>query len=83
MAACWLPQHDSNVPSPVNSRPPSPRWLYGNEMVEQPGTAPGSAGLQDLRAAFCLPLIMVPRPGFEPGSPVFQTGAFTRLAFSA
>jgi hypothetical protein len=26
----WLPPQDSNLPSPVNSRQPSPRWLDGN-----------------------------------------------------
>ena len=30
MGRVWLPPQDSNLPSPVNSRQPSPRWLDGN-----------------------------------------------------
>ena len=53
--------------------------------MEQPGTAPGSGGLQDLRAAFCSPPkgVLVPRVGFEPTFSALQAGAITRFANEA
>src|SRR6478735_8298979 len=38
----WLLSLDSNQPSPVNSRPPSPRWLDRND---RPSSRPPSAGV--------------------------------------
>ena len=51
----WLPPHDSNVPSSVNSGAPSPRWLDGNEMVEQRRVELRTSILQGSTAARCLP----------------------------
>lgn len=42
----WLALLDSNQPFPVNSRTPSPRWFSANNLVEQPGSAPGASILQ-------------------------------------
>ena len=50
----WLPPHDSNVPSSVNSGAPSPRWLDGNEMVEQRSVELRTSICQDqLQPAAC------------------------------
>ena len=51
----WLPPHDSNVPVSVNSGAPSPRWLDGNEMVEQRRVELRTSILQGSTAARCLP----------------------------
>lgn len=40
----------------INSQAHPPRTVDQNKLVEQPGTAPGPARVQTVRAAFCLPL---------------------------
>jgi hypothetical protein len=75
----WLPPHDSNVPSSVNSGAPSPRWLDGNEMVEQRRVELRTSILQGSTAARCRPE-MVPSARFELASCALQARAITRFA---
>ena len=51
----WLPPQVSNLPSPVNNRQPSPRWLDGNifaRLVEPDGIEPTTSCLQSRRSPF-------------------------------
>jgi hypothetical protein len=48
-------------------------------VVDQRGNAPRFQCLQGIDAAFCLALLVLDS-GFDPDSPVLQTGAITRFA---
>ena len=76
----WLPPHDSNVPSSVNSGAPSPRWLDGNERWWSNGESnSGRRSCKDqLQPAACPE--MVPSARFELASCALQARAITRFA---
>lgn len=62
----WLLSLDSNQPSPVNSRPPSPRWLDRKDWWRNRESNSARRSCKDHLQPAAFPVVL--SPGFEPGS---------------
>jgi hypothetical protein len=76
----WLPDHDSNVDSPVNNRM-SCHWTIGKWWRHRESN-PARRSCKDRLQPAAIP-ILAPGVGFEPTSPRLRRGAVTRSASQA